>query len=103
MSASFDAGGLITTETASVDLGHHHGIALTGLVHRRILRLGLGRNAGLRIELARARPVSVTRVVDGQQVVHRLPANPDPWIVFGQRLALIATAAWLLTRLARRS
>lgn len=103
MTTRFDAGGLITTETEVVDLGRHHGIQLSGLVQRQTLRIGFGRDVGIRLELARSRPTSVTATTDGQEVVHRLPANPDPWIVLGQQLLLISAVGWLLPRLLRRS
>jgi hypothetical protein len=103
MDAPFAAGGLITTETEVVDLGLHYDVQLSGVVERRILRIGFGQGPGIRLELARARPTSVVAVTAGQEVVHRLPANPDPWIVLGQRLLLISAVGWLLPRLLRRS
>jgi hypothetical protein len=103
MDAPFAAGGLITTETEVVDLGLHHDVQLSGIVERRTLRIGFGRGPGIRLELARSRPTSVVAVTGGQEVVHRLPANPDPWIVLGQQLLLISAVGWLLPRLLRRS
>lgn len=103
MAARFDAGGLITTETEVVDLGLHHDIQLSGLIERQTLRIGFGRDIGIRLELARSRPTSVVATTTGQEVVHRLPANPDPWVVFGQRVLLISVVAWLLPRLLHRS
>ena len=103
MNAPFAAAGLITTETEVVDLGLHYDVQLSGVVERQILRISFGKSPGIRLELARACPTSVVAVTAGQEVVHRLPTNPDPWIPLGQQLLLISAVAWLLPRLLRRS
>jgi len=107
MNDRFEAGGLLTTDHESVDLGEHHGTRLEGRIERRTLRIGIGGRRGLRLELARARPtaVSVTAALaDGStsEVVHVVRPNPDPWIVTGQRLLVLTVASALLPWLWRR-
>ncbi|MDA0353076.1 MAG: hypothetical protein O3A10_12805 [Chloroflexi bacterium] len=102
MNERFDVGGLLTSDSESIDLGEHHGHRLEGRVERRTLRLGIGGSRGFRFELARARATSIR--IDGPtgELVQRVPANPDPWLAALARMAAMALATALLPWLFRR-
>lgn len=102
MNDQFEAGGLFSTDIESVDLGRHHGIQLHGEIVRRRLRIGVGGRRGVRIELARARPTSIRAIGPAGESVHRLPANPDPWLEAAQRLIALTVATSLLPWMLRR-
>ena len=102
MNAQFGAGAFLTTETEKIDLGEHYGIRLEGRVQRRMLRLGLGGERGFRLEIARSRATSISASSGTPVQVHRLAANPDPWIEATQRLVVVAIVSTLLPWMVRR-
>jgi hypothetical protein len=102
MNERFDAGALISADTQAVDLGDHDGVQLEGRVVRRRLRIGIGGDRGIRIELTRLRPTSIRAIGPGGDVVHRLPANPDPWLEAAQRLIALTIVSAILPRVLRR-
>ena len=98
------AGGglLVSTELAYADLGTHHGRRLRGRAERRLLRLGLGDAAGLRLQIGRQRPVAV-EVTERTQAGERryevaIPTPPDPRLAAVSRALLCWLIATLVTR-----
>ena len=86
-------GVLLTTEHSRTDLGTHHGRRLHGHARRTLLRVALGRRAGLQLALSRARPTAVEVSEAGRR--YRLPIAPppEPWPRAAGRLLLL----WALT------
>ena len=86
-------GVFLTTERSRVDLGTHHGRRLHGHARRTLLRVALGRRAGLRLALSRTRPTAV-EVTEADRR-YRLPIAPppEPWLRAAGRLLLL----WALT------
>ncbi len=102
MRERFDAGGFLSTDVESVDLGRHHGIHLEGEIVRRRLRIGVGGRRGVRIELGRARATSIRAIGAEGDIVHRFRPNPDPWVEAAQRLVALTVATSLLPMVLRQ-
>lgn len=95
-------GGLLTTGTEHVDLGHVGTRALSARVQRRQLHLALGSGAGVRITLGRLRPVAVEVTESDRAYEVAIPAVADPWITAARRAVLLwlgsVVIAWWLRR-----
>jgi hypothetical protein len=114
---------LLHTEAERVELGEHGGRRLAARVEHRTLRVAFGRGRGVSFVLGQRRAVSVEvrpaeevdgdaragasrldggRYDDGEVTAVAIPRPADPWPRAARRVAAVAVAGWVLTRLARR-
>ena len=96
---SSGAGGLLTTEVVTAELGTYGGRRLRARAQRRALRVALG--SRLRGSVVRLRPLAVEVLeVDGQRDLQVVPieAPPDPLMQALQRVI----ALWVVSMVIRR-